>query len=136
MGKTKYKVTAWILGLFGLWLIVAGFIVKVANANRFDGLTVGLAVVFLGMLLNKVREVHGWMSCLFGAWMMITASIPNFQVGSAHLWNNVILAMLIATAGFTALGGKVAKSTVQRLYGRGAFTSMRDYKRPITNEDG
>lgn len=123
--KTSYKAVAWVIGLVGIWLIIAGFIIKVANANLCDNLIVGLIVAFLGMLLGKVKEIEGWSSYVFGAWMMMTAFIPNFQVGSAHLWNNVIVGILIAIAGFTALGVKVAKSTSQRLYDRGTFTSMR-----------
>lgn len=110
MEKTKYKVTAWIIGLLGVWLILAGFIGKVANANRFDELIVGLAVVFFGMLLSRVREVRGWLSYLFGAWMIIAAFIPAFLVGTGHVCNNVIVGILIAAAGFSALGGKLAKS--------------------------
>jgi Na+/citrate or Na+/malate symporter len=122
MEKTKYKVTAWIIGLLGVWLILAGFIVKVANANRFDDLIVGLAVVFFGMLLSRVREVRGWLSYIFGAWMIVAAFIPAFLVGTGHVWNNVIVGILIAAAGFSALGGKLAKSTIRGLYPRPHFT--------------
>jgi len=106
----------------GVWLILAGFIVKAANANRFDDLIVGLAVVFFGMLLSRVREVRGWLNYLFGVWMIIAAFIPAFLVGTGHVWNNVIVGILMAAAGFSALGGKVARSTIRGLYPRGPFT--------------
>jgi hypothetical protein len=114
MEKTRYRAIACVLGLLGIWIIVAGFIIKAANANRFDDLIVCLAVVFFGMLLSKEREVHGWSSQIFGAWMMITAFIPDFQVESVHLWNNVIVGILIATAGFTALGGGLSTFRIPR----------------------
>jgi Na+/citrate or Na+/malate symporter len=85
MEKTKYKVTAWIIGLLGVWLILACFIVKAANANCFDDLIVGLAIVFFGMLLSRVREVRSWWSYLFGAWMIIAAFIPALLVGTGHV---------------------------------------------------
>lgn len=58
--KTSYKAVAWVIGLVGIWLIIAGFIIKVANANLCDNLIVGLIVAFLGMLLGKVKEIEGW----------------------------------------------------------------------------
>lgn len=103
MEKTRYKVTAWIIGLLGVWLMVAGSVIKAANGNLVINLSVGLVVVFFGMLLSRVRKVRGWLSYIFGAWMIIAAFMPAFLVGTGHVWNNVILGILTATAGFTAL---------------------------------
>jgi lipoprotein signal peptidase len=36
-----------ITGLLGLWLIMAGFIIKAANGNLYDNFTGGLIVAFL-----------------------------------------------------------------------------------------
>ena len=55
MDKTKYKATAWAIGLLGLWLMVAGSIIKAANWNLCDNLFVGAMVAFLGMSLGKVK---------------------------------------------------------------------------------
>ena len=114
MDRTRYKAIAWVIVLLGLWLMVAGSVIKAANWNLFDNLIVGLAVAFFGMLLGKVKEWHGWLCCVFGAWMILTALIPNFQVGSAHLWNNVIFGILIAIAGFSALGIEPSKVRIPR----------------------
>ena len=114
MDRTRYKAIAWVIVLLGLWLMVAGSVIKAANWNLFDNLIVGLIVAFLGMLLGKVKELYGWSSYVFGVWMIITAFIPNFQVGSGHLWNNVIVGMLIAIAGFSALGIELSKFRTPR----------------------
>ena len=114
MDKTRYKAIAWVIVLLGLWLMVAGSVIKAANWNLFDNLIVGLAVAFFGMLLGKVKEWHGCLSCVFGVWMIIAGFIPNFQVGSAHLWNNVIVGILIAIAGFSALGIELSKFRTPR----------------------
>ena len=66
MDKTRYKAIAWVIVLLGLWLMVAGSVIKAANWNLFDNLIVGLAVAFFGMLLGKVKELNGWSSYVFG----------------------------------------------------------------------
>jgi hypothetical protein len=108
MDKTKYKTTAWAIGLLGLWLMVAGSLIKAANWNLCDNLFVGAMVAFLGMSLGKVKTWQGWSSYVFGVWIVITAFIPRFLVGSGHLWNNAIVGVLIAIAGFTALDSELS----------------------------
>jgi len=71
-------------------------------------------VAFLGMLLGKVKEWQGWSSYVFGIWMLMTAFIPRFLVGNGHLWNNVIVGILIAIAGFRALGIEPSKLRIPR----------------------
>jgi hypothetical protein len=116
MEKRKYKAIAWAIGLLGLWLMVAGSLVKAANGNFCNNLIAGLIVAFLGMSLGKVKELNGWLSYPFGVWMIIAACIPRFLVGSGHVWNDVIVGVLIATAGFTALGGQLSKLKSPRFY--------------------
>jgi len=101
--------------LLGLWLMVAGSVIKTANWNLFDNLIVGIVVAFFGMLLGKVKEWHGWLCYLFGVWLVITAFIPRLEVGGGHLVNNLIVGVLIVIAGFTAVGIEPSKFRILRL---------------------
>lgn len=119
MEKGKYKAIAWAVGLLGLWLMVAGSIIKGANGNLVNNLSVGLIVAFLGISLSRAKELNGRLSYLFGIWMIIAACIPRFLVGSGHVWNDVIVGVLIATAGFSALGSQLSKLRSPRFYHKG-----------------
>jgi hypothetical protein len=125
MEKTRYKAIASVISLLGLWLIVAGFITKLANANIYDNLIVGLIVASLGVVLGKVKTRQAWSCYVFGIWMIMAAFIPRFLLGSGHLWNNLVVGILIAIAGFTALGGELSRLKSVKLDPTGTFRSMR-----------
>ncbi|OQX87183.1 hypothetical protein B6D60_04505 [candidate division KSB1 bacterium 4484_87] len=70
---------AWVNGILGIWLIIAAF------------------------LIGK-KAWQGWTAVIFGIWLVIAAFIPSLQAHTGNLWNDLIVGIIIAIAGFGALG--------------------------------
>jgi hypothetical protein len=99
------KGKGWTIGILGVWLALAGFLGFNQMGNLWDDLTVGALVAVVGFWIVEDRPWQGWLSGLLGLWMIISAFIPTLLTGTGALWNNLLSGLLIAVAGFAALGG-------------------------------
>jgi len=102
---------AWVNGILGLWLIVAAFLGFGATANLWNDLIVGLVVAIVSLTILKEKPWQAWLALILGVWMIIAAFIPSLVSGSGYIYNDVISGLIIAIAGFAALG----KSQVQKV---------------------
>lgn len=105
------QTNAWINGILGTWIFVAGFLNFSATGNMWDNLIVGIIVAILGFLMIKPKPWQGWVAGIMGVWLIIAAFIPTLQTGSGNMWNEVISGVIIAIAGYGAIGGKVKEET-------------------------
>lgn len=96
---------AWTNGILGLWLILAAFLNFSAVGNLWDNLIVGVVVVIVGFLMVSKKSWQGWLSVVMGVWLVIAAFIPGLQAHTGNLWNDLISGIIVAIAGFAALGG-------------------------------
>lgn len=96
---------AWVNGILGLWLIIAAFLHLSPAGNLWDNLIVGVIVAIVGYLMVSKKSWQGWLSVVMGVWLIIAAFIPALQLHTANLWNDLIVGILVAIAGFGALGG-------------------------------
>lgn len=95
----------WVNGILGLWLIVAAFLNFSPKGNLWDNLIVGIIVAVLGFWIVKPKPWQGWLAGIVGILLIIAAFIPSLQVHSANLWVDLIAGILVAIAGFGAIGG-------------------------------
>lgn len=94
----------WINGLLGLWLVLAAFLKLTPAGNLWDNLIVGVVVAIVGFLMISKKSWQGWTSGLLGVWLIIAAFIPSLQTHTGNLWNDLIVGVVVAIAGFAALG--------------------------------
>ncbi len=94
----------WVNGLLGLWLIIAAFLKFSATAVMWNNLIVGIIVTIVALLMIKEKPWQGWLGTIAGILLFIAAFIKSLQTGAGYLWTDLILGILIAIAGFAALG--------------------------------
>lgn len=95
---------AWVNGILGIWLVIAAFLNFSPTGNMWDNLIVGIIVGVLGFTMIKTKAWQGWLSGIVGIWLIIAAFIPSLQAHTGNLWNDLIAGILVAIAGFGALG--------------------------------
>ena len=95
---------AWVNGILGIWLIIAAFLNFSTTGNLWDNLIVGAIVAIVGFLMIGKKAWQGWTAVIFGIWLVIAAFIPSLQAHTGNLWNDLIVGIIIAIAGFGALG--------------------------------
>jgi len=96
---------AWTIGILGLWLALTAFLGLSQVGNLWDDLIVGTVVAVVGFLIKGDKSWQGWLAGLLGLWMIVAAFIPDLVTGAGLTWNNLVVGLLIASAGFAALGG-------------------------------
>jgi hypothetical protein len=98
---------AWVNGILGIWLIIAAFIKANPSFGLWDNLIVGIVVIIIMFTYIPLRRSwQGWLALILGAWMIVSAFIPGLRGGTAYLWNDLIAGIIVAIAGFAALGLK------------------------------
>ena len=101
---------SWTNGILGTWLVIAAFLSFTPTGNMWDNLIVGLIVAIVGFMMIKEKPWQGWIAGVIGVWVFIAAFIPALQLHNANLWNDLLSGILIAIAGYGAIGSK--KNTV------------------------
>lgn len=99
------KGKGWTIGILGLWLALTGFLGLSQVGNLWDNLIVGTVVAVVGFAIVGERPWQGWLSGLLGLWMIVAAFVPTLVTGAGVMWNNALVGLVIAAAGFAALGG-------------------------------
>jgi len=105
MEKKEVTWQAWTIAILGLWLIVAAFLNFGSTGNLWNDLIVGLVVLILGFGILKQKPWQAWVAIILGLWMVLVGLfIPSLRIDQSYLWNDLIGGVLIAVAGFGALG--------------------------------
>lgn len=99
--------TKWLAGtnaVLGLWLIAAPFVFGVSDAGLWNAVIIGsliaLASGYNWYLTTQGEEVNrsvAYSVALLGLWVMAVPFV--FGVGTAAMWNDVIVGALMATFG-------------------------------------
>jgi SPW repeat-containing protein len=88
-----------------VWLALTPFLGLGQAGNLWDDLIVGTVVAIVGFWMKGDRSWQGWLAGLLGLWMIVAAFIPDLVAGAGLTWNNLVVGLVIAAAGFAALGG-------------------------------
>jgi hypothetical protein len=94
----------WVAGILGLWGIISPFIFKTRTGNMANDIIVGILVAIAGFTVIKEHAWQGWLAGILGIWWIIAGLIPALTTGAGNIWNDIIVGILVAIAGFTALG--------------------------------
>lgn len=106
----KAQANAWINGILGTWIFIAAFLNFSAMGNLWDNLIVGIIVAIFGFAMIKPKPWQGWVSGIMGLWLIVAAFIPALQTGAGNMWNEIISGIIIAIAGYGAIGGGSTES--------------------------
>jgi hypothetical protein len=93
----------WIVGLLGIWYLIAPFVIKASSGAMWDGIIVGIIVAICSYMFPASKSWQKWLGVLLGIWAIIAAFF--LTKGAGYTWNNVIVGILMAISGFAALGG-------------------------------
>ena len=102
---------AWTNGILGTWLFIAAFLNFSPTGNMWDNLIVGVIVAIIGFAMVKEKAWQGWTAGIVGVWLIIAAFVPQLQQTTANMWNDLISGILIAVAGYGALGSSTASES-------------------------
>jgi len=87
--------------LAGIWLVIAPFVL---NYSAHGGSTANDVVVGIVVLLLAGYQAAGenyrtswpsWVNTLLGLWLIATPFLFSFPSGSAAMWNDVILGIIV-----------------------------------------
>jgi hypothetical protein len=70
--------------------------------NMYNNLFVGLILLIIGFLLIKERPFQGWLSVMFGVWLIFISFIPAFNTSPSNKYNNFVMGLLISINGLSA----------------------------------
>jgi hypothetical protein len=90
-----------IIGCLSLLLIAAGIIGVGRQGNLWNDWIMGVIVAVLGFALARIAPVHGIVSGILGLWLIISAFLPDLQVRPGAWWNDIIVGVILAIAGFS-----------------------------------
>lgn len=93
----------WTNGVLGLWLLLAAFLGMGPKGNFWNDLIVGIIVAIVGFGMVQGKPWQGWTAGIFGLWLIVAAFIPGFLSSAGLIWNNIIVGLIVAIAGFAAL---------------------------------
>jgi len=103
-----------IIGLLGIWLIIAAIWRFVPVLEVWSDLMTGIVTGILGFSLVGERPAHGWVAGLTGLWTIVSAFIPGLHAGNGILINNIIVGLVLIVTGFTVPSTARAEPTSAR----------------------
>jgi hypothetical protein len=100
----KWK--GWTNGVLGLWVLLAAFLQIGPKGNFWNDVIVGIIIAIVGFGMVQGKPWQGWTTGLLGLWLIIAAFIPGLVSGSGLIWNNTIVGLIVAVAGFMAVSSE------------------------------
>jgi hypothetical protein len=93
-------ITAAIVGVLGIWMVLAPFAPMSIDAKFFNDLLVGLVVTNLGVTMVHDRRWVRLVVAAVGIWICVSSFIPRLLMGSALTINDTTAGLLlVAVAG-------------------------------------
>lgn len=101
-----------IVGLLGIWLIVASLWRFAVPVEMWSNFITGVIVALLGFSLSR-EPAHRWVSGIAGLWLIVSTFIPGLHAGTPLLINNIIVGVVLIFAGFSVhtVRGEAESST-------------------------
>jgi len=93
-----------IAGILGIWGIISAFLIKARTGNFWNDLIVGIVVAVMGFAMVGKKAWQGWTAVILGIWWIIAGFIQGLTTGTGNLVNDIVVGIIVAIAGFAALG--------------------------------
>jgi len=105
------KTLSWIVALFGLWEVIAPFLLgySATTAALWDAIIIGVALIVLAgwaALVNQDGTIKSlsWINAVLGLWLVIAPFLLGYSAVGAAMWNDIVVGVIVAVlAGWAAL---------------------------------
>jgi hypothetical protein len=99
-GRAMWKPA--LIGLLGLWLIVAPFVLPTSTSNVFNNWLIGLIVANVAIMMSSQRLWERPLATAAGVWLFICGFVPSLLSGRAVVTNDVLIAVALIVASIAA----------------------------------
>ncbi|HFB52206.1 MAG TPA: hypothetical protein ENJ48_00805 [Anaerolineae bacterium] len=97
------KTLSWIVALFGLWEVIAPFLLgySAVGAALWDAIIIGVVLIVLAgwaALVNQEGTIKSlnWINAVLGLWLIIAPFILAYSGTAAAMWNDIIVGVVVA----------------------------------------
>jgi len=90
-----------IIGILGLWMIVAGIIGLGLEGNHWNDWIVGIVVAIIGFSMSGIARPQGLLSGALGLWLILSTFIPGLRAGPGARFDDLFVGVVLAFAGFS-----------------------------------
>lgn len=105
------KTLSWVVALFGLWEVIAPFLLgySATSAALWDAIIIGVVLIVLAgwaALVNQTGTIKtlSWINAVLGLWLIIAPFLLGYSAVGAAMWNDIVVGVIVAVlAGWAAL---------------------------------
>ncbi len=97
------KTLSWIVALFGLWEVIAPFLLgySTTGAALWDAIVIGVVLIVLAGWAALVSEEGtikslNWINAVLGLWLIIAPFVLTYSSVASAMWNDIIVGVIVA----------------------------------------
>ena len=97
------KTLSWIVALFGVWEVLAPFVLgySAATVALWNAIVLGVVLVVLGVWAAVAQttltlKTLDWINTVLGIWLIVAPFILSYTGVTAALWNDIIVGIVVA----------------------------------------
>ena len=91
-----------LIGLLGLWLIFAPFVLDSSTSNVYNNWLIGLIVTNVAIVMSSQRLWERPLATAAGVWLFICGFVPSLLSGQAVVTNDIAIAVVLIVAAIAA----------------------------------
>ena len=92
-----------LIGLLGLWLVVAPFVLPSSISNVYNNWLIGLVVTNVAINMSSLRLWERPLATAAGVWLFICGFVPSMLVGRAVVINSITVGVVLIVSSTLAL---------------------------------
>jgi hypothetical protein len=90
------------IGLLGIWLIFAPFVLDSSTSNVYNNWLIGLIVTNVAIAMSSYRSWERPIATAAGVWLFICGFVPSLLSGQAVVTNDITVAVVLIVAAIAA----------------------------------
>ena len=90
------------IGLLGIWLIFAPFVLTSDTSNVYNYWLIGLVVTNVAIVMSSQRLWERPLATAAGVWLFICGFVPSLLSGQAVVTNDIAIAVVLIVAAIAA----------------------------------
>ena len=93
---------SWIVGIAGVWLLIAPFVVPSSTENVYNNWLLGALATIAALMMSSNRKWERPVAAAAGIWLFISGFVPSMLQGGALVRNDLAIAAILVLAGLSA----------------------------------
>ena len=90
------------IGVLGVWLIFAPFVLTSSTSNVYNYWLIGLVVTNVAIVMSSQRLWERPLATAAGVWLFICGFVPSLLSGQAVVTNDIAIAVVLIVAAIAA----------------------------------